>query len=224
MSPSIRPSQQGVERRLDLVGLDIFRGAINLPVDAGERELLGRAPVEQRLPGARQPVERSAQQEVGGAPGRQAPTARRRPRARKRPETSTPGSMSSTPSTGGRHRVQLCSSCDTPSVGSTSASRARLVCCASRSSLILALMRMTAVGRRSVVTISHLGVSILQYLAVATDKANSRRGRTPSGGVHRLEIQTPVTLRPGAPSTRRERRECRLSDQRERERCRRLFQ
>ena len=120
--------------------------------------------------------------------------------------------MSSTPSTGGRHRVQLCSSGDTPSVGSASASRARLVCCASRSSLILALTRMTAVGRRSVVTISHLGVSILQYLAVATDKANSRRSRTPPGRAPPSKCKKSVTLRPGASSTCRERRECRLSE------------
>ena len=33
-------SQQGVERRFDLVGLDVFGGPVDLPVDAGEREFL----------------------------------------------------------------------------------------------------------------------------------------------------------------------------------------
>src|SRR4029450_3596650 len=63
--------QQRVEIRLELRGIDALPGHVDFPVDAGELELLGLAPGEQRLPGARHAVERPLELEVRGAAGRQ---------------------------------------------------------------------------------------------------------------------------------------------------------
>ena len=41
--PWRRSGQQRVESGFQLVGLDVFGGHVDLPVDAGERELLGAA-------------------------------------------------------------------------------------------------------------------------------------------------------------------------------------
>src|SRR5215204_129625 len=59
--------QERVEISLEPAGIDALPGHVDFPVDAGELELLGLAPGEQRLPGARHAVERSLELEVRGA-------------------------------------------------------------------------------------------------------------------------------------------------------------
>ena len=214
--------QQRVERRLELVGLDIFRRAINLPVDAGERELLARR--TSRAASSRRPAGLRTSPAAGNRRrGRPAvPMARRRPTAAKGPETSTPAPCRA------RRRP----------AGATGAGMPELRHAERRQHFgepgaagLLRLAQLAQPGldaddggrpafRRDDFAVGRVHLPIFSRCEGQGQRSEGRRRRR---AAILSKCKTPVTLRPGAPSTRRERRECRISVK-GRERCSRLFQ